>query len=75
MFTETMAKWLANLNLPSRTDMLALSDRVGKLEDAIAGLQVEIGQLRRSLAGQEHMNGKTSHPVRPKRTKMPPKQE
>ena len=75
MFTETMAKWLANLNLPSRSDVIALSDRLGKLEDAIAGLQVEVGQLRRALTGQGLANGATVHTVRPKRTKTPPKQE
>ena len=75
MFTETMAKWLANLNLPSRSDVIALSDRVGKLEDAIAGLQAEVGQLRRAMTGHETMNGATTRPLRPRRTKTPPKQE
>lgn len=75
MFTETMAKWLANLNFPSRSDVLALSDRVGKLEDTIAGLQVEIRQLRQALTKQEFANGADLHAVRPKRTKTPSKQE
>lgn len=75
MFTETMAKWLANLNFPSRSDVLALSDRIGKLEDTIAELQVEVGQLRRSLTGHDLANGATVHTIRPKRTKTPPKQE
>jgi len=75
MFTESMAKWLANLNFPSRSDVLALSDRVGKLEDTIAGLQVEIRQLRQVLTKQDSANGASLHAVRPKRTKTPPKQE
>src|SRR6476660_2891330 len=75
MFTENMAKWLANLNFPSRSDVLALSDRVGKLEDAIAGLQVEVSQLRRALTGQGIASGEALHTVRPKRTRTPPKQE
>ena len=75
MFTETMAKWLANLNFPSRSDVLALSDRVGKLEDTIAGLQVEIRHLRQTLTKQEFTNGADLHVVRPKRTKTPPKKE
>ena len=77
MFTETMAKWLANLNLPARSDVLALSDRVGKLEDAIAGLQVEIRQLRQALAkpGLVNAEGLQAEAVRPKRTKKPPKKE
>jgi hypothetical protein len=75
MFTESMAKWLANLNFPSRSDVLALSDRVGKLEDTIAGLQVEIRQLRQALTKQDWANGADSRASRPKRTKTPPKQE
>jgi len=75
MFTETMAKWLANLNLPSRSDVIALGDRIGKLEDAIAGLQVEVGQLRRAVTGQGTATGSTVPAMRPKRTKTPPKQE
>jgi len=75
MFTESMAKWLANLNFPSRSDVLALSDRVGKLEDTIAGLQVEIRQLRQALTKQDWANGADLRASRPKRTKTPPKQE
>lgn len=75
MFADAMAKYLANLNLPSRSDVLALSDRVGKVEDALAGLQVEIRQLRRTLTERGLVSSKESPPLRPKRTKMPPKQE
>ena len=75
MFTDAMAKYLANLNLPSRSDVLALSDRVGKVEDALAGLQVEIRQLRRALAERKLASSEEISPLRPKRTKTPPKQE
>jgi hypothetical protein len=74
MFSEARAKWLANLNFPSRSDVLALSDRVGKLEDVIAGLQVEIRHLRQSLTKQGLANGAELRIVRPKRTRTPPKQ-
>jgi hypothetical protein len=74
MFTDAMAKYLANLNLPSRSDVLALSDRVGKVEDALAGLQVEIRQLRRTLAERGLASSEEAPPLRPKRTKTPPKQ-
>ena len=36
MFTDSMAQYLGNLNLPARSDILALGDRIGQLEDAIA---------------------------------------
>ena len=72
MFTESMAKWLANLNFPSRSDVLALSDRVGKLEDAIAALQVDIRQLRHALSDRGLTTGPALRVVRPRRTKTPP---
>jgi hypothetical protein len=75
MFTDAMAKYLANLNVPSRADILALSDRVGKVEDALAGLQVEIRQLRRALAERGLSSSEEAPPLRPKRTKKPPAQE
>ena len=75
MFTDAMAKYLANLNFPSRSDVLALSDRVGKVEDALAGLQVEIRQLRRVLAERGIASSEETPRLRPKRTKTPPKQE
>jgi len=75
MFSESMAKWLANLNFPSRSDVLALSDRLGKVEDSLAGLQVEIRQLRQALTKQASAKGGDLHLVRPKRTKTPPPKE
>ena len=75
MFSEAMAKWLANLNFPSRSDVLALSDRIGKVEDVLAGLQVEIRQLRQALTKQASTTGGELHLVRPKRTKTPPPKE
>lgn len=75
MFTEAMAKYLANLNLPSRSDVLSLSDRVGKVEDAVAGLQVEIRQLRRVLTERELSTGEETQVLRPKRTKKPPQKD
>ncbi len=70
MFSESMAQYLAALNLPSRTDMTALSDRIGGLEDTVAGLQVEVRHLRRSLA--DYKGGAAyAASIRPKRTKKP----
>ncbi len=66
MFTDSMAQYLGNLNLPARSDILALGDRIGQLEDAIAALQVEVRNLRSSGA----QTGGT--PPRPQRTRRPP---
>lgn len=65
MFTDSMAQYLGNLNLPARSDILALGDRIGQLEDTIAALQVEIRNLRD--AGDNKVS-----PARPRRTRRPP---
>ncbi len=75
MFTEGMSQYLANLNLPSRSDVLEVSDRLGQLEDAVAALQVELREQRVQLARILQSNGVASPidtPVRPSRTKRPP---
>ncbi len=65
MFTDSMAQYLGNMNLPSRSDILDIGDRVGRLEDSIAALQAEVRNLRAA-------SNPTTATVRPKRTKRPP---
>ncbi|MGE0820583.1 MAG: hypothetical protein AB7G75_00775 [Candidatus Binatia bacterium] len=72
MFLDSMARGLANLNLPARSDILSLSERLGKIEDAIAGVQVELRQLRRALSERELSAAEEIRRVAPKRTKKPP---
>ena len=74
MFAELMAQSLATLNLPARSDILALSERMGQLEDAMAGVQVEVRQLRRTLTERDLVKAGTTL-KRPKRTKQPPKKK
>ena len=74
MFAELMAQSLATLNLPARSDILALSERMGQLEDAMAGVQVEVRQLRRTLTERDLVKADTTL-KRPKRTKQPPKKK
>jgi len=81
MFSEAMSQYLANLNLPSRSDVLDVSDRLGQIEDTLAAIQVELReqriQIARALAPT--MNTSTENPdaaplARPARTKRPPSQ-
>ncbi len=74
MFAELMAQGLATLNLPARSDILALSERMGQLEDAMAGVQVEVRQLRHALTERDLAKPATTV-KRPKRTKRPPKKK
>lgn len=81
MFSEAMSQYLANLNLPSRSDVLDVSDRLGQIEDTLAAIQVELReqriQIARALANvpnPEPADAGTPAP-RPARTKRPPTQE
>lgn len=79
MFSESMSQYLANLNLPSRSDVLELSDRLGQIEDTLAAIQVELREQRIQLArartgtaaGDVSSTSGASAP-RPARTRRPP---
>lgn len=81
MFSEAMSQYLANLNLPSRSDVLDVSDRLGQIEDTLAAIQVELReqriQIARALASVPHAEHADAAPppTRPARTKRPPTQE
>jgi len=72
MFSESMAQYLANLNLPSRQDILDLSDRMGQVEDALAAVQVELRELRTRIAQGVSAAPASSERPKPARTKRPP---
>jgi hypothetical protein len=75
MFSESMAQYLANLNLPSRQDILDLSDRMGQVEDALASVQVELRELRTRLAqGVTALPATSAERPKPARTKRPAEQ-
>ncbi len=77
MFSEGMSQYLANLNLPSRSDVLDISDRLGQIEDTLAAIQVELREQRIQIArttaphaGDSPSN--SARPAKPARTKRPP---
>ena len=72
MFSESMAQYLANLNLPSRQDILDLSDRMGQVEDALAAVQVELRELRTRTAPGLSAAPASAERLKPARTKRPP---
>ena len=72
MFSESMAQYLANLNLPSRQDVLDVSDRLGQVEDALASVQVELRELRMRLAQGVSPASPQASVAKPARTKRPP---
>jgi hypothetical protein len=54
------------MNLPSREDVLALADRIGRLEDAVA--RVEASLVRMALPSPSAQ----AATARPARTRKPP---
>ena len=76
MFSESMSQYLANLNLPSRSDVLELSDRLGQIEDTLAAIQVELReqriQLARASSGVSATDSPSTPSPRPARTRRPP---
>jgi hypothetical protein len=49
MFSEMAQASLAAANLPSRTDLEALDERLGRVEDGLAAVSAEISKLREAL--------------------------
>jgi hypothetical protein len=70
MMKESMAGPLGMMNLPSREDVLALADRIGRLEDAVA--RVEASLVRAvALSGPSALSAAPTT-ARPARTRKPP---
>lgn len=74
MFGESMAQYLANLNIPSRADILDLGDRLGQIEDTLAAIQVELRDQRKRLAQLMTTGGTGPDEAfhKPARTRQPP---
>ena len=71
MFSESFAQYLSALNLPSRSDILDLSDRIGQLEDAVAAISVDLREQRALLAGTGVVTTDQAKKKKPSRTKQP----
>ena len=71
MFSESFAQYLSALNLPSRSDILDLSDRIGQLEDAVAAISVDLREQRALLAGAGVVATEQAKKKKPSRTKQP----
>lgn len=76
IFSDSMGQYLSNLNLPSRTDVLDIGDRLGQIEETLSGLQVEIRDQRAQLTRMANSNPSTDDKTaakRPSRTKQVPR--
>lgn len=75
MFSETMAQYLANLNIPSRSDILDMNDRLAHMEETLNQIQVELreqrSQMARLAAGNATSTTSDTTTARPARTRKP----
>lgn len=72
-FSELAQASLAAANLPSRTDLEALDERMGRLEDGMAHLAAAVSQLAQAIAASQAPAG-AAKPVgtaRPRRDRKP----
>jgi len=67
MFAEMAQASLAAANLPSRSDLEALDERLGRVEDGLASVSVELSKLREALIAQGAAREARSKPARNRR--------
>lgn len=74
MFSETMGQHLANLNIPSRSDILDTNDRLAHMEETLNQIQVELREQRNQITRLiTHAGSATPSPspARPSRSRKP----
>lgn len=69
-FSELAQASLAAANLPSRSDLEALDERMGRLEDGLAQVAASLSQLQQALAAASPSLGPVVAP-RPSRARKP----
>ena len=67
-FSELAQASLAAANLPSRTDLEALDERLGRVEDGLAQLGSQLAMLREALVA----HGTVATAAKPARNRKPP---
>ncbi len=68
MFGEAMGQHLANLNLPSRADIVEVKERISSIESTMDAILVELRSMRKTSAADESPTAKK----KPTRTKKAP---
>jgi len=67
MFAEMAQASLAAANLPSRNDLEALDERLGRVEDGLASISAELSKLREALIAQGAARDTRPRPARNRR--------
>lgn len=65
---EAMGSFFTAMNVPTRTDVLALGDRMLAIENRLAAIEAQLS----AVLANPPAGGGAAKPSRPKRTKRPP---
>ncbi|MGH2608895.1 MAG: poly(R)-hydroxyalkanoic acid synthase subunit PhaE, partial [Tepidiformaceae bacterium] len=71
--SEAMGRYLTAMNIPTRTDVLALGDRLAAVEERLAGVEAAVAKAATSGAKAAAGNGGPAPKPRPARTRKPQK--
>jgi polyhydroxyalkanoic acid synthase PhaR subunit len=69
-FSEAFGRYFSSMNLPTRTDILALSNRLTEIEERLTSIEA----LLRGFSPAPAAQGTASRTKRPPRTKKPPEE-
>jgi hypothetical protein len=70
-FGEMMQMGLAGSNLPSRSDIEALEERLGRVEDGLASLAAQVSQLTQALLARGVVQAAAAGIKQPARSRKP----
>lgn len=72
VFLNMWGRYFESINLPSRSDVLRLGDRLSRVEEGIARIEDRIRMLEASGGAATKVGEESAGERRPKRTRRPP---
>jgi len=73
LFSESMGQYLSGMNMPTRTDILDLKDRVSQMEDSLNSVLVELRAIRADRSTVASSSPDPATAKKPARTRKAPK--
>ncbi len=73
MFSESMGQYLASMNMPSRSDILDMKDRISRIEETLNTVLVELRTQGKQQAAGDNTAATKKRPARTR--KAPSKSE
>jgi polyhydroxyalkanoic acid synthase PhaR subunit len=71
--SEAMGRYLTAMNLPSRTDLLAIGDRLAAVEERLAAVETAVSSAGKGSSKIAAANGGPAPRPKPARTRKPQK--